>query len=218
MSEGPDKISVATWAGRGLLITVAAALLAISTGAITLPFGSSRRPAIGTTLAAERSSADQRWASGLCTNVLDWKNELTRDGTSLNLGFGVVARIQDAIAATSRMVDELNRLGLPPGAQTAQARAEIRDLRSELESRVRGIEGVAGSVAGGNLAAIGDAAERPTARQDSGSPARRGLEPCRVRGSRPVAGRDPCLPGAGREPDLSHGVRRPARPRGELPV
>jgi hypothetical protein len=155
MSAGPDKISVATWAGRGLLITVAAALIAISTGAITLPFGSSRRPAVGTSLAAERSSADQRWASGLCTNVLDWKTELTRDGTSLNLGFGVVARIQDAVAATNRMVDNLNRLGLPPGAQTAQARSEISDIRSELESRVRAIESVAGSVAGGNLAAIG---------------------------------------------------------------
>jgi hypothetical protein len=159
MSEGPDRTSIASWAGRGLLITVAAVLIAISTGAITLPvalpFWSSGRSAAATSLATDRSSADQRWASGLCTNVQTWKHELTRDGTSLDLGFGVATRVENAIAATNRMLDELNTLGLPPGAQTAQARAEIRALRAELITRVRGIESVAGSVAAGNIAAIG---------------------------------------------------------------
>ena len=159
MYDGPDgvkKTSAATWIGRGLLITVAAALVAISTGAISLPFASSAtKSGVGVALAADRSAADQRWASSLCTNVLDWKNELKRDGTSLDLGFGAVARIQDAIAATNRMLSQLSGLGLPPGAQSGQARAQTIQLRAELESRLRKIEGVAGSVASGDFGAIG---------------------------------------------------------------
>ena len=155
MSQGAHKVSAGAWVGRGLLVAVAAALIAISTGVLKLPLGSSGHPSVDASLAADRTAADQRWASGMCTNVLAWKNELTRDGTNLNIGFGVVARIENAIAATNRMLDELNRLGLPPGAQTAQARAEIHALRAELESRVRGVEDVATSVAGGNLAALG---------------------------------------------------------------
>jgi hypothetical protein len=159
MYEGPDgvhKISVATWIGRGLLITVAAVLVAISTGAIKLPLGSaSNQSGVGVSLTAERSAADQRWASAMCTGVLDWKNEIKRDGTSLNLGFGAVARIQDAIASTNHMLSDLHKLGLPPGAQSGPARAQTMQLRTELESRLHEIEGVAGSVAGGDFGAIG---------------------------------------------------------------
>ena len=50
---------------------------------------------------------------------------------------------------------QLDKLGLPPGAQTSQARAELNQLRSDIESHLRDIEGAATSVAGGNLAAIG---------------------------------------------------------------
>jgi len=106
-------------------------------------------------LAAKRMVANRQWASATCTNILDWKNEIHHDATSLDLGFGALARIRDAIAATTQMSDTLNKLGLPPGAQTAPARAEIDQLRSEVESRVHSVEGAAGSVAGGNLAAIG---------------------------------------------------------------
>jgi hypothetical protein len=91
----------------------------------------------------------------MCSNVLDWKNELRRDATSLDLGSGAVARIDDAIAATTRMLNKLEKLGLPPAAQTPQARAEVAQLRSDIESRVHGIETAVGSVASGNLAALG---------------------------------------------------------------
>jgi hypothetical protein len=156
------EISVGKRLGRVLLIMggiAAAVLVALSTGAITLPGArdstQSTRTSAQASLAAKRMAANQQWASATCTNILDWKNEIQRDGTNLNLGFGVLARIQDAIAATTRMSNEVNKLGLPPAAQTAQARAETGQLRSDIQSRVHNIEGSAGSVASGNLAAIG---------------------------------------------------------------
>jgi hypothetical protein len=151
------SISVAARMGRILLIMggiAVAVVVAVSTGAITLP---GAQDGTRTTPASAQASlaANEQWASAMCTNVLAWKNEVQHDGTSLNLGFGPLARIQDAIAATTRMLNEVNRLGLPPAAQTAQARAEIDRLRSDLESRLQNVEGVAGSVASGNVAAIG---------------------------------------------------------------
>jgi hypothetical protein len=156
------EISVGQRPGRVLVIigaVAAAVLVAVGTGAITVPGaeGSAQggQTSAQAALAAKRMAANQRWASATCTNLLDWKNAIQHDATSLNLGFGALARIQDAIAATTRMSTELKQLGLPPTVHTAQARAEINRLRSDLESRVHNIQGDAGSVASGNLAAIG---------------------------------------------------------------
>jgi hypothetical protein len=137
---------------------VAAAVVAVASGAISLPsFGSGAqaRASGQASLAAQREAADSQWAATTCTNILDWKNEIERDGTSLDLGFGPSARIQDAIAATRRMLTELDKLGLPPAAQNPQARAQIEQLRSDLQSRLDAIEGTASSVASGNVLAIG---------------------------------------------------------------
>jgi hypothetical protein len=139
---------------------VAAAItVALSTGAVKIPGlsgGSQNAKASDqAALAAQRTAADEQWASATCTNILDWKNEIKRDGTSLNLGFGPTARIKDAISATTRLVSQLDELGLPPGAQTAQARVELNQLRSEIATHLRDVEGAASSLAGGNLAAIG---------------------------------------------------------------
>ena len=163
------EISVGKRLGRVLVIlgvVAAGVLVTVGTGAITVPgaqdsTGSaqastgSAQASTHASLAAKRMAANQQWASATCTNILGWKNEIQRDATSLDLGFGVLARIQDAIAATTRMSTGVNKLGLPPTAQTAQARAEIDQFRSDIESRVHNIEGAAGSVAGGNLAATG---------------------------------------------------------------
>jgi hypothetical protein len=139
---------------------VAAAItVALSTGAVKIPGlsgGSQNAKASDqAALAAQRTAADEQWASATCTNILDWKNEIKRDGTSLNFGFGPTARIKDAISATTRLVSQLDNLGLPPGAQTAQARVELNQLRSEIAAHLRDVEGAASSLAGGNLAAIG---------------------------------------------------------------
>ncbi len=147
---------------RVLMVVVgvaAAVTVALATGVVKIPGlaggPQSAQASDQAALAAQRTAADEQWASATCTNVLDWKKEIARDGTSLNLSFGPAARIQDAITATTRLASQLDELGLPPGAQTAQARAELAQLQSDIESRLRDLEGTARSVAGGNLAAIG---------------------------------------------------------------
>lgn len=156
------EVAIAWRLGRIVLVMggIAAALaIAVANGLIGLP-GIAR--ADGKTQASYRSAldaqelaADRRWASASCTSILAWKNEIERDGKSIDLGFGPVARIEDAITATNRTISELKRLGLPPGAGAARARADLTQLRSEIDSRLRDIEGTASSVARGNLAAIG---------------------------------------------------------------
>ena len=156
------EVSIGRRVGRVALTmgAVGAAVVAVlSTGAITPPgFGNTSQAAQASdqaALAAQRTAADKQWASTTCTNILAWKNELKHDGTSLDFGFGPTARIKDAISATDRLMNQLNRLGLPPGAQSAQAQAELKKLRANIESRLRNLEGIASSVAGGNLGAIG---------------------------------------------------------------
>ncbi|HTX08664.1 MAG TPA: hypothetical protein VME22_08640 [Solirubrobacteraceae bacterium] len=136
----------------------AAVVAAVASGAISLPgsrSGAKSQASSEAALAAQREAANSHWATATCTNILDWKNEIQRDGTSLDLGLGPSARIEDAISATRRMLTELEKLGLPPAAQNAQARAQIEQLRSDLQSRLQAIEGTADSVASGNLLAIG---------------------------------------------------------------
>lgn len=142
-----------------VMVGVAAAItVAISTGAVKLPglSGGSRTTQASdqAALAAQRMASDEQWASATCTSILAWKNEIHRDGTSLDLGFGPGARIKDATTATTRLLSELDKLGLPPGA-SPQARAELSQLRSDIEASLSAIEGAASSVAGGDLAAIG---------------------------------------------------------------
>jgi hypothetical protein len=142
-------------AGSG---TALAVVLAASLGLITLPgTHAGTRSAQASDAAAravQRATADRRWASAACANVLNWKNEIHRDATNLNLGFGALARIQDAATATSAMLRRVDSLGLPPSAQTGRARADLERLRSELDARVHAIEGDAHRVASGSLSAI----------------------------------------------------------------
>ena len=143
-----------------VVVGVAAAITVVfGSGAVKIPGLSSGSDSAQASnhaaLAAQRTAADKQWASATCTNILAWKNEIHRDGTSLDLSFGPGARIQDAITATTRLLNQLDKLGLPPGAQTAQARAELNQLRSAVTTHLQDIEGAASSVAGGNIAAIG---------------------------------------------------------------
>jgi hypothetical protein len=157
--DNARQVSVATRLIRvGLTMgaIAAAVVLAFAVGAISLPWNHrGSEEAAPASLAAQQTAANKGWASATCTNILNWKNEIQRDGTSLDFGLGASARLKDAVAATGGMLNELGKLGLPPGAQTAQARAEIERLRSDVESRVRNLKGAADSVASGNLAAIG---------------------------------------------------------------
>jgi hypothetical protein len=137
----------------------AALIIALAAGVVTPPGAPDGTPAAQASTrasaAARRAAANAQWASGVCMTILDWKNELHRDESSLDLGFGPVARVQDAVAATSRLLNRLHRLGLPPGAQTPAARAQTAQLVAEIQTRVTTLQRVADQVAGGNLSALG---------------------------------------------------------------
>jgi hypothetical protein len=144
----------------GLVIAGIAALVVIvvATGGISVPgFGDSSNAQASSqaSLAAQQQAANRQWAAATCTDLLDWKNEIHRDETSLDLGFGPSARIEDGIAATGRLLNQLEKDGLPPAARNPQTRAQVEQLRSTIGSRLRAIEATADSAANGNLLAIG---------------------------------------------------------------
>lgn len=139
-----DEVALAWRLGRVALVMgsvvaalAAAVVIAVNAGAVPLPRHrdntQTTRVSDRTALAAQQEAADRQWASSACTSILNWKNQLHRDETSTNLGFGPAARIQNAVAATTSMLGELDKLGLPPGAQGARARADLSQLRSDLE-------------------------------------------------------------------------------------
>ena len=148
--------------GRALLLVagVAAALaVVVITGAVALPGVGDSKPSAQTSeqasLASNESTANIRWASATSTNILVWKSAIQRDTKGLNLSFGSLGRIEDGVAATTRVLNQIKKLGPPPAVRTAQARAEIQQFRADVASRVRKIQGDVHSVAGGDLAAIG---------------------------------------------------------------
>jgi hypothetical protein len=136
---------------------VAAIVVAVVSGAISLPglgTGSRAHTSSAAARAAQREAANRQWAAATCTNILEWKNEIQRDGTNLDPGFGPSARLEDAITATGRLLGELDQVGLPPAADNARARAQIEQLRSDIEARAHAIKSTASSLASGNLLAI----------------------------------------------------------------
>jgi hypothetical protein len=74
---------------------------------------------------APTHAANLRWTRIACARVLAFKNALHRDGTSLNLGFGPQARVQDAIAEGRHLVGALEALGLPP-LERVEGRPRLR--------------------------------------------------------------------------------------------
>jgi hypothetical protein len=148
--------------GKALLITLGIAIavvIPVTVAAIAL--GGTKHSAQSTVASAQTSpqaedtSANLHWASAMCTNLLQWKTAVQRDARGLKLSLGAPAQILDAIATTKRTLNELEKLGLPPTATSAQARAETARLHSEIASRVKDLEDAASSVASGNFAAIG---------------------------------------------------------------
>src|SRR5262249_26249748 len=101
------------------LIGVGGALLvAVSVGAITLPGTHSgtqsaqARDVVSS--AAKRTAANRQWASATCTSILSWKNEIRRDAANLDFGLSALPRVHDAITATTGMLNQVEKLGLPP--------------------------------------------------------------------------------------------------------
>lgn len=134
---------------------VAAIAITIGTGAIALPGSGSANLSAQQTADVRQLAANRQWASATCSTVLGWKNEIQRDVHGLTLSLSAIPRVQDAIGATTRVANSIKKLGLPPALRSAEGRAELDQLRSDVRSHVQSIESAAASVAGGNLAAIG---------------------------------------------------------------
>jgi hypothetical protein len=154
--------SISRWAGITLLAAsgIAAVVLVLSSaGAISLPGSSHSADGAQTTAESAASSkllaADEQWASATCTTVLNWENEIKRDESGLSFSLGSLSKIEDAISATTGMVNELGKLGLPPSAHAAQAQADLERLRSDLEARAHDITSAASGILSGNFSGIG---------------------------------------------------------------
>jgi hypothetical protein len=133
----------------------AATFAALGTGGVKLPGSGNANVSAQQAAAARQMAADQQWASATCSIVAGWKNEIQRDVHGLTLSLGAIPRVQDAIGATTRMVDGIEQRGLPPGLRGAEGRAQLEQLRFDVQSHMHGIESAASSVAAGNLGAIG---------------------------------------------------------------
>jgi hypothetical protein len=133
----------------------AATAAALSTGAVKLPGSGNAKVSTQQAAAARQMAANQQWASAACSTVVGWKSEIQRDLHGLTLSLSAIARVQDAIGATTRLMDSIEKRGLPPALQHARGGALVDQLRSDVQSHVHGIESAATSVAGGNVGAIG---------------------------------------------------------------
>ena len=133
---------------------VAATAVALGTGAVNLPGSPGAKASTQQAAVPGQMAANQQWASATCSTVLGWKNRIQRDVNGLTLSLSAFPRVQDAIGATSRMVDSIKKLGLPPAVKSAHARGHLDQLRSDIESHMQAIESAASSVAAGNLGSI----------------------------------------------------------------
>jgi hypothetical protein len=129
----------------------AATAVVLGTGAVKLPGSGNTTTSAQQAAAARQLAADQRWAAATCSTMVGWKTEIESDLHGLTLSLGAIPRVQDAIGATTRMVDSIKKLGLPPALQGVPGGL----LGSDVEARVRGIESAASSVAGGDFGALG---------------------------------------------------------------
>src|ERR1700761_8472240 len=99
------------WGGRTLVLVMGAvatallvAVVATVVGVLGSVGGTTRAEATAqaseataqASLAARRAAADRQWASAACTSLLNWRNEIHHDDSSLDLGFGPAARVRAA--------------------------------------------------------------------------------------------------------------------------
>jgi hypothetical protein len=132
----------------------AATAVALGAGAVNLPGTGDAKVSTDQAAVTRQMAANQRWASATCSTVVGWKNEVQYDLHGLTLSLGAIPRVQAAIGATTRMVDSIEKLALPPALQSAQGRALVEQLRSDIQSGAHGVESAASSVASGNVGAI----------------------------------------------------------------
>jgi hypothetical protein len=99
----------------------------------------------------QTSRANERWANTACTDMLAWQKQLHHDETNLNLALGPQARLNDAIGATRRLVNEITVLGPPDTQRQSHTPAEFRQLGSALQTKLTEAQTAANKLESGNV-------------------------------------------------------------------
>jgi hypothetical protein len=115
---------------------------------------------------SQQTAHDQQWAQAVCTNVLAWQTKIHHDETSLDLNLGPHARLQNAIAASRQLADQLTTIGLPAGQHNAQQRRQVRLLISDIRAQANTIADTATRLQNGNIASAGTLIDNSS--QDAG--------------------------------------------------
>ena len=105
----------------------------------------------GCGVSTQTNEANQRWANAACTDMLAWQQQVHHDETSLNLGFGPRARLNDAIETTRRLVNELTLLGPPVTQRKSHPPAQFRQLGSALQTKLTDAQTAANKLENGNV-------------------------------------------------------------------
>jgi len=131
-----------------LIVTIGAALAGFGAGC-----GSSSS-------SSSDSSSTAKWADGICTAVVTWKNELTSIGASLKgkvpTQASVEAAANKAQTATQTFADTVKSLGKPDTTSGSAASDAVTQLDDELTAGASSIEDAVKGVSGVNatLAAV----------------------------------------------------------------
>jgi hypothetical protein len=84
---------------------------------------------------SDSSSATTKWADGVCSAVVDYKNELKDAASSVQSSPSKESldnAVKDVKSATNTFVDKLDGLGQPDTKAAASAKQTLKDLSSEL--------------------------------------------------------------------------------------
>ena len=87
---------------------------------------------------SNNNSAEATWAQGFCSALGTWKTSVQAAGkTFTNINDLSKAKAQQAVTevsdANTKLVDDLNALGKPPGSAGAEAKAAVQDLGDQLK-------------------------------------------------------------------------------------
>jgi hypothetical protein len=104
------------------------------------------------------------WASGVCTAITTWQNQLKSIESSVKSGNVTKDSINGAVSqakdATNQLGDSLKKLGKPDTQAGQQAKTDVQNLSNELSSGVKTIEDAISNASGaaGVLSAVSTAA------------------------------------------------------------
>jgi hypothetical protein len=99
----------------------------------------------------QTSDANQKWASVVCTDMLAWQKQVHHDETSFNLGLGPRARLDDAIGATRRLVNQITVLGPPATSHPRDDQIAFRQLGSALQTKLSEAQTAANKLESGDV-------------------------------------------------------------------